>query len=139
VIPFARSTRVAEVTEDRKPWRLRLTSGADGRFHRSRSSSARGHQVPCPPEMLPRLALISDGNENKGSIARAAWQARQSGIPIDTYTMAGRERPALRLESVEPAGQCIYRRTVRHRPGGIGAKENGGGRGAAAEGRFAGW
>ena len=50
--------------------------------------------------MLPRLALISDGKENKGSIARAAWQARQAGIPIDTFAMAGRERPALRLESV---------------------------------------
>jgi Ca-activated chloride channel family protein len=99
VIPFARSTRVAEVTEDRKPWRLRLTSGADGRST-DLEAAVREAISSLPSGMLPRLALISDGNENKGSIARAAWQARQSGVPIDTYSMAGRVRPALRLESV---------------------------------------
>ena len=50
--------------------------------------------------MVPRVALISDGKENKGSIARAAWQAQQLGIPIDTFALAGRAKPALRLESV---------------------------------------
>ena len=50
--------------------------------------------------MVPRVALISDGKENKGSIARAAWQAQQLGIPIDTFALAGRPEPALRLESV---------------------------------------
>jgi hypothetical protein len=46
------------------------------------------------------LVLISDGKENKGSIARAAWQAQQFGIPVDTYALAGRSKPALRVESV---------------------------------------
>jgi predicted short-subunit dehydrogenase-like oxidoreductase (DUF2520 family) len=46
------------------------------------------------------MALISDGLENKGSLARAAWQAQQLGIPIDTFAMSGRPQPALRLESV---------------------------------------
>ena len=49
---------------------------------------------------VPRVALISDGRENKGSIARAAWQAQQLGIPIDTFAMNGRPQPALRLEAV---------------------------------------
>ena len=31
VIPFARSTRVADAREDQKPWKLRLTSGGPGR------------------------------------------------------------------------------------------------------------
>ena len=29
--PFARSTRLADLTEGQKPWKLRLTSGSDGR------------------------------------------------------------------------------------------------------------
>ena len=99
VIPFARSTRLADLTEGQKPWKLRLTSGSDGRST-DLEAAVREAVSSLPSGMLPRLALISDGKENKGSIARAAWQARQSGIPIDTFAMAGRDRPALRLESV---------------------------------------
>jgi Ca-activated chloride channel family protein len=99
VIPFARSTRVADVTEDQKPWKLRLTSG-DAGHATDLEAAVREAVASLPAGMLPRLVLFSDGKENKGSIARAAWQARQSGIPIDTFPMAGRERPALRLESV---------------------------------------
>jgi Ca-activated chloride channel homolog len=99
VIPFARSTRVADLTEAQKPWKLRLTSGGAGRAT-DLEAAVREAISSLPAGMLPRLALISDGMENKGSVARAAWQARQFGIPIDTYAMAGRERPPLRLESV---------------------------------------
>jgi Ca-activated chloride channel homolog len=99
VVPFARSTRLADLTEGQKPWKLRLTSGADGRST-DLEAAVREAVSSLPSGMLPRLALISDGKENKGSIARAAWQARQSGIPIDTFAMAGHDRPALRLESV---------------------------------------
>jgi uncharacterized membrane protein/uncharacterized protein YegL len=99
VIPFARSTRVADLTEAEKPWKLRLTSGGAGRAT-DLEAAVREAISSLPAGMLPRLALISDGMENKGSVARAAWQARQFGIPIDTYAMAGRERPPLRLESV---------------------------------------
>src|SRR5579872_5520985 len=31
VVPFARSTRLADLTEGQTPWKLRLTSGSDGR------------------------------------------------------------------------------------------------------------
>ena len=34
--------------------------------------------------MVPRVLLISDGNENLGSVTRAIWQAQQLGMPIDT-------------------------------------------------------
>src|SRR5262249_18004998 len=53
-----------------------------------------------PAGMVPRVVLMTDGKENKGSIARAAWQAQQLGIPIDTYALAGRPKPGLRLDSV---------------------------------------
>src|SRR5262249_5976558 len=53
-----------------------------------------------PSGMVPRLALISDGKENAGTITRAAWQAQSLGIPIDTFPLEGRPQPSLRLESV---------------------------------------
>ena len=67
--------------------------------------------------MVPRVALISDGKENKGSIARAAWQAQQLGIPIDTFALAGRAKPALRLESVSLPVHRLHGRTISHRCG----------------------
>jgi Ca-activated chloride channel homolog len=99
VIPFARSSRVSDATEDQKPWKLHPTAGGSGRAT-DLEAAVREAVSSLPAGMLPRLALISDGKENKGSVARAAWQARQFGIPIDTFAMAGREKPALRLESV---------------------------------------
>ena len=42
--------------------------------------------------MVPRLVLVSDGKENAGSITRAAWQAQNLGIPIDTFALRGPAR-----------------------------------------------
>ena len=99
IVPFARSTRIPDSTEQQRPWLLRTTTGELGRAT-DLESAVRETIASLPPGMLPRLALISDGKENRGSIARAAWQAREFGIPIDTYALAGRPQPALRLESV---------------------------------------
>ena len=60
-----------------------------------------------PAGMVPRLLLISDGNENLGSVARAIWQAQQLGIPIDTVPLAGRPKPGLLLDSVAFPGQVF--------------------------------
>jgi uncharacterized membrane protein len=57
--------------------------------------------------MVPRIALISDGNENSGSVVRAAWQARQLGIPIDTFPLPGRARPGLRVETLSVPSQVF--------------------------------
>ncbi len=35
----------------------------------------------------------------KAASARAAWQARELGIPIDTFALAGRKKPAVHLDS----------------------------------------
>jgi uncharacterized membrane protein len=98
VIPFARSTRPLESSE-RNDYRLVQTSGQNGRVT-DLEAAIREAIAAMPAGMVPRLALISDGKENEGSIARAAWQARDLGIPIDTFALAGRAKPALRLESV---------------------------------------
>src|SRR2546425_2409025 len=54
-----------------------------------------------PPRstLFPYTTLFRS-NENLGSVVRAAWQARQLGIPIDTYPLGGRPKPNLRLESM---------------------------------------
>jgi hypothetical protein len=63
--------------------------------------------MSLPAGMLPRLLLISDGNENLGSVVRAIWQAQQLGVPIDTIPLAGRPKPGLRLDSIAIPGQVF--------------------------------
>ena len=99
VIPFARSTRELKRSEDQSDWKLEPTSGDGGRAT-DIESAVGAAAASLPSGLVPRMALISDGLENKGSLARAAWQAQQLGIPIDTFAMSGRPQPALRLESV---------------------------------------
>jgi uncharacterized membrane protein len=92
VIPFARSTQTLEGN-------LKLTAGEAGTAT-DLEAAVREAVASLPAGMVPRVALISDGMENKGSIARAAWQAQQLGIAIDTFALKGRPKPALRLESI---------------------------------------
>jgi Ca-activated chloride channel family protein len=99
VVPFARSTRDLTSAEQRGDLKLTSTSGEAGRGT-DLEAAVREAIATLPSGMVPRVALISDGKENRGSIARAAWQAQQLGIPIDTFALAGRPEPALRLESV---------------------------------------
>ncbi len=99
VIPFARASRRPAQDERARSWKLRHTAGADGRGTNLETAMREGI-AQLPAGLVPRLALISDGRENLGSAARAVWQARQLGIPIDTFALEGRRRPDLRLESV---------------------------------------
>ena len=99
VIPFARATRTLDAKDQAKGWTLKPASGESGRAT-DLEAAIREAVASLPGELVPRVALISDGKQNKGSVARAAWQAQQLGIPIDTFAMKGRAQPALRLESV---------------------------------------
>ncbi|HLK48144.1 MAG TPA: VWA domain-containing protein [Bryobacteraceae bacterium] len=107
VIPFARTTRNASPQESFKSgWQLRYTSGASGRGT-NLESAIRDGAASVPAGMVPRILLVSDGNENLGSAARAIWQAQQLGIPVDTVPLNGRPKPGLRLESVTMPGQVF--------------------------------
>lgn len=99
VIPFARSTRGLQTSEQKGSLKLASTAGEAGRAT-DLEAAVREAIASLPGGKIPRIALISDGKENQGSLARAAWQARQLGIPIDTFALKGRPKPALRLESV---------------------------------------
>ena len=107
VIPFARATRNATTEEHPKDaWQLRHTAGAAGRAT-DLEAAIRDGAASLPAGMLPRLLLISDGNENLGSVVRAIWQARQLGVPIDTAPLAGRPKPGLRIDSIAIPGQVF--------------------------------
>jgi Ca-activated chloride channel homolog len=107
IIPFARGTRMVAPEEKSKDgWQLRHTAGAAGRGTDLENAIRDGVAV-LPAGMVPRLLLLSDGNENLGSVARAIWQARQLGVPIDTVALAGRPKPGLRLEGVTIPGQVF--------------------------------
>jgi Ca-activated chloride channel family protein len=107
VMPFARATRPASADEHFKDgWQLRHTAATPGRGT-NLEAAVRDGVAAMPSGMVPRLVLVSDGNENLGSVARAIWQARQLGIPIDTVPLEGHPRPGLVLESVGFPGQVF--------------------------------
>src|SRR5262249_51142299 len=104
--PFARSTRAATDAEQPSSWKLRYTAGDAGRAT-NLEAALRDGAASLPAGLVPRLVLISDGNENLGSVVRATWQARQLGIPIDTFPLGGRPKPSLRLESTSLPSQVF--------------------------------
>lgn len=106
VTAFARSARELQAAETDRGWRLRHTEGEAGRATNIEAAIREG-LGQLPPGMAPRLVLISDGHENLGSAARAAWQARELGVPIDTFPLRGRQQPELRLESVSLPAQAF--------------------------------
>ncbi len=99
VIPFARATRPLEQAEFAKGWQLKNTSGDSGRAT-DLEAGLREAVSALPAGLVGRIVLISDGKENRGSITRAAWQAQQLGVPVDTYALKGRPKPNLRVESL---------------------------------------
>ncbi|HYL37162.1 MAG TPA: VWA domain-containing protein [Bryobacteraceae bacterium] len=99
VLPFARAIRNITPEEQQHGWQFRNTAGEAGRGT-DLEAAVRDAIASLPSGLIPRLLLISDGNENAGSITRAIWQAQRLGIPIDTIPLQGKPQPSLNLESV---------------------------------------
>lgn len=53
-----------------------------------------------PADYIPRLALISDGNENQGSSARAIAQLQRLHVAVDTFPLSGRPQNGFALQSL---------------------------------------
>lgn len=107
LMPFASGTRpptAGERTSD--AWKLGYTSGTAG-HGTDLEAAVRDGLATLPAGLVPRVVLISDGNENLGSVTRALWQAQQRGVPIDVVPLAGRPRPAMILESVSMPAQVF--------------------------------
>jgi uncharacterized membrane protein len=99
VLPFARSVRDLHPSERSGGWKLRHAGGDVARGTNLETAIAQAI-ASLPSGKVPRIALISDGHENEGSVARAIWQAQQLGIPVDVIPLAGRAKPELFLESI---------------------------------------
>lgn len=99
VVPFdshVRSVRQAELTGG-----LQLQEVAATAETRTNLEGAlTGSLAAIPSGYLPRLLLISDGNENAGSAVRAIAQLQRLGIPVDTIALGGKTDTGLRLQSV---------------------------------------
>lgn len=98
VIPFARASREVYAQERTNQWNLRHSSGEGGKGT-DVEAAVRDAVAALPGGMTPRIALVSDGRENQGSVARGAWLARDLKVPIDTFPLVGRPQPLLRIES----------------------------------------
>ena len=98
VIRFARTASYATKSAS-GTWNLTASPG-DAARATNLESAIRDAVAQLPSGQVHRVALISDGHENSGTVTRATWQAQQLGVPIDTFAMAGRPKPNLRAESV---------------------------------------
>lgn len=101
VIPFARAPRPLDQKE--ADFHLVHSPGVEGRGT-NLEAPIRQALASLPAGMLHRIALITDGNENDGAVTRAAWQAQQTGVPIDTIALSGRTQPQLKTEAVAIPG-----------------------------------
>ena len=107
VLPFARAPRNPTPAERAgQAWKLEYSSGQVS-HGTNLEAAVRAGLATLPAGLVPRVLLISDGNENLGSITRAIWQAQQRGVPIDVIPLAGRPRPSLVIESVSMPAQVF--------------------------------
>ena len=97
VIPFARSPR--EAATSGRPTPIARATGV-GSHGTNLEMAVRQALASLSAGSIRRILLVTDGNENEGSVTRAAWQARQLGVPIDTIPLNGRSEPKLKIEAV---------------------------------------
>ncbi len=98
VLPFARQPRELGGAGQAGPRLVRAAAVDAGAT--DLEAAVQGALASLPPGMVPRIVLLTDGKENTGSITRAAWQARNLDVPIDTVALEGRPEPSLRVESI---------------------------------------
>ncbi|HUD99058.1 MAG TPA: VWA domain-containing protein [Bryobacteraceae bacterium] len=107
LVPFARAPRNPSPTERTgQAWKLAYSPG-QAAHGTNLEAAIRGGLATLPAGLVPRVLLISDGNENLGSVTRAIWQAQQRGVPIDVIPLSGRPRPTMVLDSVSMPAQVF--------------------------------
>ncbi|HMJ60624.1 MAG TPA: VWA domain-containing protein [Bryobacteraceae bacterium] len=99
IVPFAAAVRDLDKEEVQRGVHFLPASNDLGNatnFEAALTSS----MSAVPAGYIPRLVLISDGNENQGSSARAIAELERLHVPVDTIPLTGRSGVALRLESL---------------------------------------
>ncbi len=99
VVPFASQTRGLLTQEVSGGLRLVQTANEAGNGT-NLEAALTSSMSAIPSGHIPRLVLISDGNENEGSTARAIAELQRLHVPVDTIPLAGRPNTGLHLESL---------------------------------------
>jgi len=99
VLPFASATRALQPRE--MAGGVHFVPASDEAASGTNLEAALTDSMSAIPNgYLPRLVLISDGNENEGSAARAIAELERLHVPVDTIPLAGRNDAGFRLESL---------------------------------------
>ncbi len=99
VVPFASAPR--RLSDQEASGGFRLVSAANKPGEGTNLEAAlTGSMSAMPAGYLPRLVLISDGNENEGSSPRAIAELQRLHVPVDTFPLPGRPASGLHLQSV---------------------------------------
>lgn len=104
VLPFARSVR--PLAPEEAASRLKPTPGDLGRGT-NLEAAIRDAIASTPADLVPHLVLVSDGMETEGNAMQALWQAQQLNIPIDTFSLRGRQKPQLSINAVKMPPQAF--------------------------------
>jgi Ca-activated chloride channel homolog len=99
VVPFASETRGLLPEEVSGGLRLVATANKTG-SGTNLEAALTSSMSAIPSGHIPRLVLISDGNENEGSAVRAIAELERLHVPVDTIPLAGRSNTGLHLESI---------------------------------------
>jgi len=99
VVPFAGRARLLAADELLRGVRIKSSPSPLG-DSTNLEAALESSMSAVPSGYIPRLVLISDGNENEGSSARAVAQMRRLQVPVDTIALEGRSSTALRLDSL---------------------------------------
>jgi uncharacterized protein YegL len=98
LVPFASEIRSLQPAEISGGLHLAHTAG-EAAGGTNLEAALMGSMATIPSGYIPRVLLISDGNENEGSAARAIAELETLHVPVDTIPLAGRST-SLRLESL---------------------------------------
>jgi Ca-activated chloride channel homolog len=99
IVPFSSQLRELSPAEAAENWRFAQTS-ADLLGGTNFEAALIPAIAAIPSGFNPKLVLMSDGNVNEGSSARAVAELQHLGVPVDTIPLAGRPETALRLHSL---------------------------------------
>ncbi len=98
IVPFDTGVRALRPQETSGGLHLQRISGAAADAT-DLEAALTGSMAAIPNGYVPSFLLVSDGNENEGSVIRAIAQLRRLQIPVDTIPLGGRSSSGLRLQS----------------------------------------
>jgi uncharacterized membrane protein/uncharacterized protein YegL len=99
VVPFA--AQPYQLTGGEAASRFRLVRASAGEANSTNIEAALASSMASVPNgYVPRVVVLSDGNENEGSTLRAISELQRLHVPVDTIPLAGRQNTGFHLESI---------------------------------------